>query len=338
MGLTADQESVYRVMLREPDLGVDGLSKFFEWPRSRVLGVFEELAELSLVRRIREDGRDEHSLVHPGLALASLLSQGEEELLERQRRISQSRRAIADLLAEYSNASTASRTGEVQRFEGMREISRCIEELSHTCESEVVVFATGGAQPAQSLEAAKPLDRAVLDRGVHLRYLYLDSVRNDAATTGYAQWLTGLGGQVRTVPELPPRMIIYDRAAALVPLDPNEADSGAVLLRGAGIVAALHMLFEQFWEQGNPFGPSRPKDADGLTAHERTVLRLLAGGHTDDVIARKMGISVRTGRRTTADLMRRLGARSRFQAGALASERGWLGQNPIRVPDQRTVL
>ncbi|RBL84656.1 helix-turn-helix transcriptional regulator, partial [Streptomyces cavourensis] len=34
--------------------------------------------------------------------------------------------------------------------------------------------------------------------------------------------------------------------------------------------------------------------------------------------------SVRTVRRVTADLMHRLGARSRFEAGVLATTKGWV--------------
>jgi DNA-binding NarL/FixJ family response regulator len=46
-------------------------------------------------------------------------------------------------------------------------------------------------------------------------------------------------------------------------------------------------------------------------------------------VARKLGISVRTSRRITAELMTQLGARSRFQAGVIAGEQGWLqGSRP----------
>jgi DNA-binding NarL/FixJ family response regulator len=54
------------------------------------------------------------------------------------------------------------------------------------------------------------------------------------------------------------------------------------------------------------------------------VLRLLAQGDTDEAAARKLGVSARTVGRVAADLMERLGARSRFQAGARAGEQGWL--------------
>jgi DNA-binding CsgD family transcriptional regulator len=60
------------------------------------------------------------------------------------------------------------------------------------------------------------------------------------------------------------------------------------------------------------------------TVSELLLLRLLADGSKDEAAARALGVSVRTVRRMVADLMRRLDARSRFQAGILAQRRGWL--------------
>jgi len=65
-----------------------------------------------------------------------------------------------------------------------------------------------------------------------------------------------------------------------------------------------------------------------LTDQESVVLRLLAEGHTDDVIARRLGVSARTVRRIVTVVMRRLGARSRFAAGVHAVRRGWLAARP----------
>ena len=47
-------------------------------------------------------------------------------------------------------------------------------------------------------------------------------------------------------------------------------------------------------------------------------------GLTDDTVARRMGVSVRTVRRIMADIMRRLDATSRFEAGVKVVHRGWL--------------
>lgn len=51
---------------------------------------------------------------------------------------------------------------------------------------------------------------------------------------------------------------------------------------------------------------------------QRSLLSLMAQGHTDEVVARKLGMSVRSCRRHIAALMREFGAVSRFQAGVQA--------------------
>ncbi|MDP9611903.1 MULTISPECIES: LuxR C-terminal-related transcriptional regulator [Streptomyces] len=45
---------------------------------------------------------------------------------------------------------------------------------------------------------------------------------------------------------------------------------------------------------------------------------------TDSAVARQLGMSDRTVRRVVAQLMERLGAQSRFEAGVRAVERGWI--------------
>ncbi|WP_143672688.1 helix-turn-helix domain-containing protein, partial [Streptomyces sp. b94] len=50
---------------------------------------------------------------------------------------------------------------------------------------------------------------------------------------------------------------------------------------------------------------------------QHSIARLLAAGHVDDDIARRMGISVRTCRSHIARLMQTLGATSRTHLGAL---------------------
>ena len=51
----------------------------------------------------------------------------------------------------------------------------------------------------------------------------------------------------------------------------------------------------------------------------RALLALLGSGAKDETIARELGLSERTLRRRSADLLRRLGAANRFQAGARRS-------------------
>ena len=54
------------------------------------------------------------------------------------------------------------------------------------------------------------------------------------------------------------------------------------------------------------------------------LLRLLAGGAKNAAAASRLGVSESTVGRQMRDLMIRLGATSRFQAGVKAAKRGWL--------------
>ncbi|GGP43232.1 hypothetical protein GCM10010287_00700 [Streptomyces variabilis] len=55
-----------------------------------------------------------------------------------------------------------------------------------------------------------------------------------------------------------------------------------------------------------------------LTAREREVLRCLARGETNRVLARQLGIAERTVRAHVTSVVRKLGVGSRFEASLLA--------------------
>jgi DNA-binding CsgD family transcriptional regulator len=323
LGVSLDAEKVYRSMLEEPRVGVTDIAVRHEWPTVRVRDALDELAKLSLLRPSWEEP-GALRLVSPEVGLSSLLAQQEADLLERQRQIAASRAAVAAVVADYADLRPSRQHAEIEQLVGVDAVRAWIEETAHAGLGEVMSFAPGGAQPAEQMEASKPLDQEALERGTAMRTIYLDSVRNDPATNSYMHWLVEQGGEVRTAATLPLRMTIFDRKMALIPVNPEHSEIGAVVQRGPGMVAALCALFEQTWQSANPVGTDRRPDDDGLNSQERAIITLLAQGHTDEVIARKLGVSVRTSRRITAELTLRLGARSRFQAGARAVERGWI--------------
>ncbi|MFI6354228.1 LuxR C-terminal-related transcriptional regulator [Streptomyces sp. NPDC050743] len=86
-------------------------------------------------------------------------------------------------------------------------------------------------------------------------------------------------------------------------------------------------LFEACWRQATPvFGSEAQETEDDLdlSATDRALLHLLHAGLKDETTCRQLGLSERTLRRRITDLTARLGATSRFQAGAQAVRRGWL--------------
>ncbi|HCT75195.1 MAG TPA: hypothetical protein DGT23_01085 [Micromonosporaceae bacterium] len=57
---------------------------------------------------------------------------------------------------------------------------------------------------------------------------------------------------------------------------------------------------------------------------ERSVLQLMAAGHTDAAIARRHNVGKRTLERQVASLMARVGAPSRLALGAIAAQHKWI--------------
>jgi DNA-binding NarL/FixJ family response regulator len=121
---------------------------------------------------------------------------------------------------------------------------------------------------------------------------------------------------------------VIDGAVVVLPVDRTAGghSPGTAVFRLSSVVTTTMELFERVWPSAVPMSPTEPPDAAEPTAREKELLVLLFSGGTDESAAARLGVSVRTVRRMVADLMNRLGARSRFQAGAKAADRGWLRQ------------
>jgi DNA-binding CsgD family transcriptional regulator len=150
-----------------------------------------------------------------------------------------------------------------------------------------------------------------------------------ALEPGRADWLTGLvglGASIRCLPTVPMNIIVFDRRTALLapPRPRGSLRREVSIVDGPDLMVALGAFCDFIWEKAVPANMGTGIDDASLTMQELGVLRLLAEGCTDQVVARRIGVSVRTAGRLTATLMNRLDARSRFQAGARAAQLGLL--------------
>jgi sugar-specific transcriptional regulator TrmB len=322
LGFDTDAEAVYRAMLAHREWGISSIAENLRLSESQVRDALTLLADLALLRPSR-DVPGKVRPVDPEMGLQLLLQREHALLVERQYRFIRSQEAVSHLISEYAAERRADLTSDAERLDGMDAIQSRLEELAYRATSGCLSFMPGGGQSATSLAASRPLDELMLRRGNTVLTVYLDSARNDAATLAYARWLTELGGPVRTTPTLPLRMVLFDREVGLVPIDPEDTRRGALQVTGQGVITALVTLFEQVWDASVPLGDEGLQDEGEPTGQERELLRLLSQGLTDEIAARRLGVSLRTARRMMASLMRRLGARSRFEAGWRARERGW---------------
>ncbi|MFC8271068.1 LuxR family transcriptional regulator [Streptomyces sp. NPDC057271] len=167
---------------------------------------------------------------------------------------------------------------------------------------------------------------ATLARGVTQRVVYArESLAYPGRLKEAIEPCVEAGEQARVLPSVPVKLLIIDDAYALVSLSIKEADVVNTLLvvQPSGLLSALVALFEQSWTNALPFHGHTTRPG-GLPPGDRRLLWLLAGGATDDVIARELGISRRTLFRRLEVLMARLGAANRFQLALQAQRSGWL--------------
>ncbi|MFJ2785663.1 LuxR C-terminal-related transcriptional regulator [Streptomyces sp. NPDC093249] len=314
---------VYRAILFHKELDPQRLAELLDCTCEKVDEALELLTRLSLLAPSRNTpGR--MRAVNPSLGLKVLLQREERELASRQQRIEQNRAALAALAAEYTASGRSGGLDGAEHLDNMDDIRTRLEALAESCTYESLAFHPGKALTQESVEAGRPLNERAMERGVRFRTIYLDSVAGDRVTRGHAQWMAERGSEIRTSPTLPMRLLIVDTSAAVVAGLPGQAQPSALLFSSQPVVLAMRALFEAYWEHASPL--DGPGDAlpGGLTPQERKLLQLLASGLTDDAVARALGIGVRTERRIVADLMERLGASSRFEAGVQATRREWL--------------
>jgi DNA-binding CsgD family transcriptional regulator len=201
-----------------------------------------------------------------------------------------------------------------------------IDATLATATREVLVIRTLRAHPGEPVDPLRRADQENLRRGVRYRVLLPDHVRDVPVLAMRLAQLGPAGAEIRTLPSVAADATVIDEALAMLPSDRRDGRPGDVaMFRLPSVVNAVTELFERLWPSAVPLTAADVTEGTGLGERERELLALLSAGCTDESAAARLGISVRTVRRMMSAIMNRLGARSRFQAGLKAADRGWLG-------------
>ncbi|MEU8216060.1 helix-turn-helix transcriptional regulator [Micromonospora sp. WMMD964] len=320
LGLTPEAESVYRALLARPGCRPEGLVTELLLPEDAVRTALDELTRASLVRPARHDPQ-ELLPVSPEVGLAWLLTKAEAHVDYKVKQIDHARAAMLALAAEQ-NAGRVQET--IIRLDGVDAVRERLVGLGTSAQQEYLVLAPGGFEMWEPGATAGEIVGDAVGRGVRVRAVWQDCVLRSPAAAEVARWLAERGGEVRAMPVLPQPLLIVDGHVALMPMDPDEAGRGAIEVRSPGVVTLAIALFREMWTAAVAPECAASLSQDGVSLTEQQILRMLAAGQTDENIARKLGVSLRTVRRIMAQLMVRLGARSRFQAGTNAAKRGWI--------------
>ncbi|MEU1468537.1 hypothetical protein ABZ434_09970 [Streptomyces sp. NPDC005761] len=209
---------------------------------------------------------------------------------------------------------------------GITAFHTLISEMSIRCRRELLLVLPSGARPCQSFPAARTIALDLLGRGVRARLIYQHAIRGDLVTRALVRELTQHGAEVRTSAELIDPLVAFDREALVLPHSPGSSREGgmttAVAVRDQAMVAFACAAFENLWNTASPLIPDAKDTPRAIDALKKSIVRLMAMGHKDEMVARRLGISVRTCRRHIAEIMDEQGAISRFQAGVVLTRAG----------------
>lgn len=176
----------------------------------------------------------------------------------------------------------------------------------------------------ESVPKAIELSLRTLGRGVAQRTLYQHSARTHPPTLEYVRTVCAAGAQVRTLDEMFDRLMIFDDSVAFIPTSSAYTDE-ALEIRQPAIVWFLRNVFENAWSRAIEVVPAQARTSPDVAKDlERALARMLVAGHTEEKIARELGLSRRTVAEHTSRLSRRLGSNSRAQLGYLIATRGLL--------------
>lgn len=267
--------------------------------------------------------------VSPDAAVVDLVGPSEQQIRELQQSVSEARSSLLALLPAYFESRK--RRNSVEAFDLIRDISvleSMLEDCGTRCRNEILTVQPGGPRPHNLLEDARRRTLERLGRGLQVKHIYQHTVRGDLTTTAYIRDVTAAGAEVRTTDQVIDRMVIYDREIVFLPEQGVvDREPGAIVVREPTLVAFLCRLYDHLWAKATTYEPDADDTTDVSDDVKRAIIKLMSEGHKDELVARRMGMSVRTCRRHFSKIMDELGSTSRFQAGVICALSGILDED-----------
>ena len=322
--------AVYRYATRKGfidsvDVAADHLDMNFAETRTAV----DRLVTGRLLRVEENGGERLFVPVDPKIAAALLVSPMEREIYQRKELIAQVNEWSDVFGQEYDQAAGPGlQRPSAQPVTGGLEVRGYLRTAVDSCREEVLVM-HDGTSGTDALNDFATVCLELLERGITVRVLCQHRNRADMVARTTMKKLLDAGAIVRTACRVPRDAVVVDRSlAVLLGSGDNEGDDEdnltAARVSEHELVEFLLDMFEHLWDLALPLQRVDIGYTDVTGDLHRTIASLMAKGFTDEVLARRLGMSVRTCRRHIADLMRTVGAVSRFQAGFCVANQGLL--------------
>jgi DNA-binding CsgD family transcriptional regulator/DNA-binding MarR family transcriptional regulator len=255
----------------------------------------------------------------PETALRALVTRQQESLLRNLAATVHAHRAVTEARSAVTDAAAAAAGSDLARVISGDEVFRFLTEHIQLAEREYLTFESGPFTTFVGIYANLPPAESVR-AGVQFRSIYERTIFDVPQAHEFLAESIAAGEQARYIEDLPCKLILVDGTAALLPLVPAGV-TAALLVRSVEVVQALRDLFESYWQRAVPI-PTSGSPEPAATDVDTEILRMMVLGIKDEAIARQLSMAERTVRRRIANLMLRLDATTRFQAGVQAVRRG----------------
>lgn len=319
--MTGEAAAVYEFLAVHSDRTEAEAGAALSLDHTDLVAALHVLRTHRLVRR-SHGGKRRWDPVGPECAVAELIVDEETRIQREQAMLLKAREEILGLLPSYLDGlrrrTPSNAIDVVPADPGI--VMRVLIQHAQVASTDVCV-ANPGPEVAP-IRWLRPFGStaSAWNGGPTVRLVLDHTTRHDPVARQHVTLLTDQGDQVRTVRRVPSWLVVFDRGTAFVPVGHHqEPEQGIAVVRHHAVVASLYAAFELLWDSAQPFSANGGGNGEAASDELRLeILRHLAAGRKDEVVARRLGLSVRTCRRHIAEVMERLGAESRFQAGVLA--------------------
>ncbi|WP_131735830.1 helix-turn-helix transcriptional regulator [Actinomadura roseirufa] len=316
LGVTTVQQALYTTLLYNPGSTLSELVTLSDEPWFRLAGLLIQLEALGMVDA---SAVPKYFAYPPDAVVETLIRKRETEFI---RARLEAKRLSGDLLAAEQRTNPEK---VVEIVDGVEAVVQRLEQVQRGALKQVKAI----DKPPYAVDPTRPneIELERLANGVEYRVIYTPEALAIAERLEMTRHDSGFGERARVMENPPAKLIIVDDEMALMPLQGDEPGVTA-LIRPSTLLDVLITVFDTCWEQAAPLHVGdeagagnvwpRLSDADGH------LLTLLAAGLKDEAVARHTGMGARTVSRHVARLLRTLDARTRFQAGVHAAQRGLL--------------
>ncbi|PRY56207.1 hypothetical protein [Glycomyces artemisiae] len=308
-GLDPESEALYRLLLTRSEATVAQLAADAARSVDHVRDVLAHLVDEGFATMVADS---RFRAVGPDAVLGGRIASQLGEVLGEYE-------ALRELLGIHRAGPADAGGAQWEVVTGATAIRSRIRQLKAAAERTLCTF----VRPPMVLPVPEDeLHQDLQARGVVHRILFDRAVLDIDPYADYVRHALESGDEVRFAKRLPLKVLIVDDRTVFME-EPGGERPRAIVTGNRSIAGLAATLFEQLWTAGVP-ATTAAEGGVRIDEDDAVLLGLLIAGLTDQSIASKLGIGLRTVQRRVRELMDLADVDTRIQLGWHAAKNGWV--------------